>query len=91
MSEYIVPADIDNDLAKQIQDFTVDAFNLLRCSGYGRMDLRLSNDNKPWFLEMNTLPGMTSTSLVPKAARAIGLSFEELLEEIVRIGLKNNE
>jgi len=40
---------------------------------------------------MNTLPGMTSTSLVPKAARAIGLSFEELLEEIVRIGLKNNE
>jgi len=91
MSEYIVPADIDNDLAKQIQNFTVDAFNLLRCSGYGRMDLRLSNDNKPWFLEMNTLPGMTSTSLVPKAARAIGLSFEELLEEIVRIGLKNNE
>ena len=91
MSEYIVPADIDDGLAKQIQDFTVDAFNLLRCSGYGRMDLRLSDDNKPYFLEMNTLPGMTSTSLVPKAAKAIGLNFKQLLEEIIRIGLGDNE
>jgi len=91
MSEYIVPADIEDDLAKQIQDFTVNAFNLLRCSGYGRIDLRLSDDNKPCFLEMNTLPGMTSTSLVPKAAKAVGLSFEQLLEEIIRIGMGDNE
>jgi len=91
MSDYIVPADIDDNLASQIQNLTMDAFNFLRCSGYGRMDLRLSEDNKPYFLEMNTLPGMTTTSLVPKAAKAAGLNFEQLLEEIIRIGLSNNE
>ncbi|MBU0711219.1 D-alanine--D-alanine ligase [bacterium] len=91
MSEYIVPADIGDNLAEEIQDLTINAFNLLRCSGYGRMDLRLCEDNKPCFLEMNTLPGMTSTSLVPKAAKAVGLSFEQLLEEIIRIGMGDNE
>ena len=91
LSEYIVPADIVAELSKRIQKLTVDAFRLLRCFGYGRMDLRLSEDNKPYFLEMNTLPGMTSTSLVPKAAKAVGLSFEDLLEKIIRIGMNAHD
>lgn len=91
MSEYQVPAELDARLAEQIREQSVRAFHLLRCSGYGRMDLRLSNDRQPFFLEMNTLPGMTATSLVPKAAKAIGLSFEELLEEIIRLGLRDDE
>jgi len=51
--------------------------------------LRLSADNKPFFLEMNTLPGMTKTSLVPKAAKVAGWNFGSLLEEIIRLGLNN--
>lgn len=91
MSEYIVPAEIDSELAHRIQELTVSAFNLLRCSGYGRMDLRLSENNTPYFLEMNTLPGMTSTSLVPKAAKAAGLSFNDLISEIIRIGMGEHD
>ncbi|HCK98555.1 MAG TPA: D-alanine--D-alanine ligase [Candidatus Marinimicrobia bacterium] len=86
MSEYIIPAKLDPALNKQIQKMSVKAFNLLRCSGYGRIDLRLGADQQPYFFEMNTLPGMTKTSLVPKAAAAIGLSFNELLEEIIHLG-----
>jgi D-alanine-D-alanine ligase len=89
MSEYEVPANLDSSLVESIQKTTVEAFNLLRCSGYGRMDLRLSAGNKPFFLEMNTLPGMTKTSLVPKAAKAAGWNFGSLLEEIIRLGLTN--
>jgi D-alanine-D-alanine ligase len=86
MSEYIVPAKLDPALTGRIQKMSLEAFNLLRCSGYGRIDLRLGTDQQPYFFEMNTMPGMTNTSLVPKAAAAIGLSFNELLEEIMRLG-----
>jgi len=86
MSEYIVPAKLDSTLTERIQKMSVEAFNLLHCSGYGRMDLRLGTDQQPYFFEMNTMPGMTKMSLVPKAAAAIGLSFNELLEEIIRLG-----
>jgi len=91
MSEYHVPADINDALAKSIQTDSVRAFKLLHCAGYGRMDLRLSEENKPYFLEMNTLPGMTSTSLVPKAAKAIGMNFNQLLEEIISLGISSND
>jgi D-alanine-D-alanine ligase len=89
MSEYEVPARLDPSLTKTLQETTVVAFRLLRCAGYGRMDLRLNPDNQPYFLEMNTMPGMTATSLVPKAAQAAGLSFPDLLEEIMQLGLKD--
>lgn len=86
MSEYIVPAKLNPALTERIQRMSVEAFNLLRCSGYGRIDLRLGTDQQPYFFEMNTMPGMTKMSLVPKAAAAIGLSFNKLLEEIIRLG-----
>ena len=89
MSQYEVPAKLDPALTKTLQEITVTAFRLLRCAGYGRMDLRLDPANQPYFLEMNTMPGMTATSLVPKAAKAAGLSFPELLDEIIRLGLKD--
>ncbi len=89
MSEYEVPARLDPSLTKTLQETTVTAFRLLRCAGYGRMDLRLNPGNQPYYLEMNTMPGMTATSLVPKAAKAAGLSFPELLNEIIRLGLKD--
>ncbi len=88
LSEYIVPAEVEEALANQIKAWARIALKALRCYGYGRFDLRLTPDNRPFFLEFNSLPGMTATSLVPKAAKAIGLSFNELLEKIIALGLQ---
>ena len=88
MSEYIVPADIPVDVAKLLQDISVQACKSLRCEVYACVDFRLSPENKPYVLEVNTLPGMTSLSLVPKAAEAVGMSFEQLVEKIINLSLK---
>jgi len=87
MSEYIVPAEIPDDVFKNLQEQAVKAFHSLRCKIYGRVDFRLNEDNIPYCLEVNTLPGMTSTSLVPKMAKVIGISFEELIDKIIRDSL----
>ena len=91
MSNYQCPADISPELTKEIMNLSIIGFKALKCSGYGRMDLRLSPDNKPYFLELNTLPGMTSHSLVPKAAKAASITFENLIEKIIETGLKNGK
>lgn len=87
MSEYIVPADIPNEISKQLQKISLKAFKVLECEGYARIDFRLSPDNKFYLLEINTLPGMTSLSLVPKMAKAVGMSFEELIDKIIQLSL----
>lgn len=87
MSEYIVPAAIPTDISEEMQELAVQAFKSLRCETYGRVDFRLSSDNKPFTLEVNTLPGMTSLSLVPKMAKASGMSFEQLVEKIIHLSL----
>lgn len=87
MSEYIVPADIPNEISKQLQEVSLKAFKALECEGYARIDFRLSPDNKFYLLEINTLPGMTSLSLVPKMAKAVGMSFEELIDKIILLSL----
>lgn len=88
MTEYIVPADVPKELVQQLRTWSLKAFKALKCYGYGRFDIRLSPDNKPYFLELNSLPGMTALSLVPKAAQAVGISFPELLERIIQLGLE---
>ena len=88
MSEYVVPAEILEEVAKSMQEIAVQACNSLRCEVYARVDFRLSSDNKPYVLEVNTLPGMTSLSLVPKMAKANGISFEQLIEKIINLSLK---
>jgi D-alanine-D-alanine ligase len=70
MSEYIIPADIPSEAAKYMQKEALLAFKALGCSIYGRIDFRVDQNYKPYCLEANTLPGMTSTSLVPKMAKA---------------------
>jgi len=87
MSEYEVPAKVNDDVSDNMKHSALDAFKALGCEGYARVDFRLSPDNKEYILEINTLPGMTSTSLVPKMAKAIGISFEELVDRIVKISL----
>ena len=87
MSEYIVPANIPDDVAKKAQQQALTAFRALGCEGYARVDFRMNNQNELYCLEVNTLPGMTATSLVPKAAKAVGISFEELIKRIIQKAL----
>ena len=83
MSKYVCPANIDLDLTKRVQEITERLFDVLKCRHYSRADFRLDHDDNLWFLEMNTLPGMTDTSLAPMAAKAAGLSFNDLIDHIV--------
>lgn len=87
MSQYIVPAEIDEDVSTQLKEISLKAFNALECEGYARLDYRLTSDNKFYLLEINTLPGMTSLSLLPKMAKAANVSFEELINQIVKLSL----
>jgi len=82
-TEYIVPAALDGAATRTVQEEALAAFRALHCRGIGRVDIMLNADNKPFVLEVNTIPGMTATSLVPKAAAAVGISFAELCERIL--------
>jgi D-alanine-D-alanine ligase len=87
MSEYIVPADIPREVFEKLQLQALMAFKALGCEGYGRIDFRVNSKWDIYCLEVNTLPGMTSTSLVPKMAKAVGISFEQLIERIIKLSL----
>ncbi|MDR3628580.1 MAG: D-alanine--D-alanine ligase, partial [Ignavibacteriaceae bacterium] len=85
MSVYEVPANLPEWVQLELQSQALKAYNALGCKVYSRMDFRLSNDYNTYCLEVNTLPGMTSTSLVPKMAKAVGISFEELIDKIIKL------
>jgi D-alanine-D-alanine ligase len=89
LTEYICPAELDEHLTKKIQQTALEVYKLLKCRHYGRVDFRLDEDDQHWFLELNTLPGMTDTSLVPKAAKAVGMSFEQLIGKIIEQAMQN--
>ncbi|MCE5287604.1 MAG: D-alanine--D-alanine ligase [Pelosinus sp.] len=82
-TEYLVPAELDKKTAEEVQTAAVNAFEVLGCRGIARADVMLSADNKPYVLEVNTIPGMTATSLVPKSAAAAGISFPDLCEQLL--------
>ncbi|HBF11937.1 MAG TPA: D-alanine--D-alanine ligase [Deltaproteobacteria bacterium] len=81
-TEYKVPAPIDEVLTKELHVLSEKINRVLGCSGGVRIDFMLQNGN-PLFLEVNTIPGMTETSLLPKAAACVGVSFEDLCEKIL--------
>lgn len=87
-SEYICPADLDESLSKKICEAALIVHKYYGCKVYSRIDYRLDKKNKFWFLEVNTLPGMTETSLFPMAAKASGLSFEDLIDKIIKLSLE---
>ena len=68
---------------REIQALCLQAFRVLGCSGWGRVDLMLDRSGAPYLLEVNTAPGMTDHSLVPMAARAVGLTYEDLCLRIL--------
>jgi D-alanine-D-alanine ligase len=87
MTEYLCPAPIEEETTAQMQAYALRAFRVLKLRGYARVDFILSREQL-WCLEANTLPGMTATSLFPKAAAAAGIDFPELCDRIVRQSLR---
>ena len=83
-TQYLCPAPLAQVLATEIAEIAVQAYRALGCEGWGRADLMLDQNNRPWLLEMNTSPGMTGHSLVPMAAKAIGMSYPELCMQILK-------
>ena len=77
-TQYVVPAELDADVAEQLQDMALKTFQCLGAEGFGRVDFRLSPEGHPYVLELNAIPGFTATSLLPKAAQAAGISFSAL-------------
>jgi D-alanine-D-alanine ligase len=90
-TRYIIPCGLPPDAERIIQDEALRAFRALACSGWGRVDLMLDRTGKPYFLEVNTSPGMTDHSLVPMAARRAGLSFEDLCLRILELARLEGE
>jgi D-alanine-D-alanine ligase len=88
MTDYIVPADISDELSEHLQKQALLAFKALGCKTYSRVDFRVNEKKEAYVLEVNNLPGMTSTSLVPKMAKCEGLSFNELIDIILKDAIK---
>lgn len=89
LTEYIVPPEVDEAAYEHAKKMALRAHMSLGCSGAARVDFIIDgNDNTPYILEVNTLPGMTATSLLPKIARSAGMSFNDLLEEVIRHAVK---
>lgn len=82
MSEHIIPARIPEQAQQLSQELAVRAHRALGCSGFSRVDLIVEPDGKACVLEVNTIPGMTGTSLFPEAARAVGIEFPDLVERL---------
>ncbi len=84
VTEYLVPAPLDSGLTWMCQDLSLRTFHALGCRGLGRVDLILSDDGVAYVLELNTIPGFTETSLLPKAALAAGCAFPALCDRIMQ-------
>jgi D-alanine-D-alanine ligase len=82
-TEYLCPSDLSEQQEKNIRTIAMKAFNLTGASNWGRVDFILDKDKNPYLLEINTVPGMTSHSLVPMAAKAAGMNFEQLVLKIL--------
>jgi len=88
MSRHIIPARVSDQIAQECQRVSVEAHRVLGCRGLSRADTIVSEDGTVYLLEVNTIPGMTSTSLLPDAARAAGIEFPQLCEHLVELALE---
>jgi len=82
-TKYICPCGLPAQKEEALKTLALDSFEALGCAGWGRVDLMLDAKGEPWLLEVNTSPGMTGHSLVPMAARAVGISYEDLCVKIL--------
>jgi D-alanine-D-alanine ligase len=86
-SHHIIPARVPEEARRALADAAGRAFRALGCEGMARVDFIVDRDCTPWVLEVNTVPGLTSLSLLPDAARAAGIEFPELCERLVHHGV----
>lgn len=82
-TDYICPAELDEGVAGRVAELAVETFSILGCHGFARVDFMLPEDGEPQVLEVNSIPGLTQTSLMPMAAEAAGISFEQLAERLL--------
>ncbi|MDQ8185458.1 D-alanine--D-alanine ligase [Pelagicoccus sp. SDUM812002] len=87
MTEYIAPAVISPELSERIRNLATRAFEACGCRDYARIDCMVDSDENPYFLEINTLPGLKETSLLPMSAALFGYNFDELLQKLVEPAL----
>jgi D-alanine-D-alanine ligase len=88
-TRYHCPAPLNLKTTERIQQLARDTFQLLDCHGWGRVDFMVDAAGAPYVLEVNTVPGMTDHSLVPMAARAAGLDFDELVMRILTLSMQH--
>jgi len=84
---YVCPAEISEDIAEFTQNMAYTAYHALGCKGFARIDFRLDDEGQPWCLEVNSIPGFTSQSLVPMAAKKVGIEFPELCQDLINIAI----
>ena len=88
MSDHIIPPRIPEKQQNAIKDLAVKTYKALGCRGLSRVDFIVDGTGNPYILEVNTIPGMTATSLFPDAARAAGIEFPELIDKLVKLALE---
>ena len=82
-TKYLIPPELPRDVIARTEQLALAAYTALGCSGHSRPDLRITHAGEPYVLEVNTLPGMTKTSLLPKIAKSIGMDYATLCEQIL--------
>jgi len=85
LTRYIVPAELEESILRGAKDAALSAHKLLGCFGCSRVDMILNKEGIPFILEVNTIPGLTSTSLLPKAAKATGIGFHDLCLKLIKL------
>lgn len=88
---YHCPSGLAPETERMVQELALKAFSAIGCTGWGRVDLFLDQAGKPWLIEVNTAPGMTASSLVPRAAQTAGMSLPELVMRILATTLNSRE
>ena len=90
-AQEIFPADLTREQTERAQDLALRVHRALKLEAYSRVDFRMDDEGRIWCLEVNTLPGLTSGSLLPRAAAAVGIGFAELCERICKSALERRK
>ncbi len=91
LTDYLIPAPLPENIKELIQQTAIAAYNAIGCRDFSRVDIMLAEDQKPYVLEINTIPGFTSTSLLPKAAKEAGYNFTELCLKLIELAYEKKK